>query len=60
MKIDFDALFLNVNKSFGAQERVQAGIGVDNLLNDKREFIFQSYKAQSDFFQFSSWRENQI
>lgn len=48
--VPFHSLNLNVNKSFGAQERVQAGIGVDNLLNDKREFIFQSYKAQDQIF----------
>lgn len=48
--VPFNSLNLNLNKSFGADERVQAGFGVENLLNQKREFVFQSYEAQDQIF----------
>ena len=48
--VPFHSVNLNVNKSFGTEERMQAGFGIDNLLNDKREFIFESYNAQDQIF----------
>jgi outer membrane receptor protein involved in Fe transport len=48
--VPFNSLNLNLNKTFGADERVQAGFGVENLLNQKREFVFQSYEAQDQIF----------
>jgi hypothetical protein len=48
--VPFNSLNLNVNKTFGADERIRASFGVQNLLNDKREFIFSSYGAQDQFF----------
>jgi len=48
--VPFNSLNLNVNKTFGADERIRTSLGVQNLLNDKREFIFSSYGAQDQFF----------
>ena len=48
--VPFNSLNLNINKTFGADERIRASFGVQNLLNDKREFIFSSYGAQDQFF----------
>lgn len=48
--VPFHSLNLNMNKSFGADERVKLNLGVQNLLNDKREFVFSSYGAQDQIF----------
>ncbi len=48
--VPFHSLNLNVNKSFGADERIQAGFGIQNLLNDKREQVFKAYEAQDQIF----------
>ncbi|WP_297338255.1 TonB-dependent receptor [Algoriphagus sp.] len=48
--VPFHSLNLNINKSFGADERIQANLGVENLLNDKREVVFSSYEAQDQIF----------
>lgn len=48
--VPFHSLNLNVNKTFGADERIQAGFGIQNILNSKREFVFQSFQAQDQIF----------
>lgn len=48
--VPFHSLNLNVNKTFGADERIQAGFGIQNILNDKRELVFQSHEAQDQIF----------
>ncbi len=48
--VPFNSLNLNINKTFGADERIRTSLGVQNLLNDKREYIFSSYGAQDQFF----------
>jgi hypothetical protein len=48
--VPFNSLNLNLNKSFGADERVKANLGVENILNDKRQIVFRSYEAQDQFF----------
>ena len=48
--VPFHSLNLNVNKTFGADERIQAGFGIQNLLNDKREQVFRAYEAQDQLF----------
>ena len=48
--VPFQSLNLNINKSFGADERIQAGFGIQNMLNDRRELVFQSYEAQDQIF----------
>lgn len=48
--VPFHSLNLNINKSFGADERVRTSLGVQNLLNDKREVVFSSFEAQDQIF----------
>lgn len=48
--VPFNSLNFNLNKSFGADERIQANFGVENILNDKRQIIYKSYEAQDQFF----------
>jgi hypothetical protein len=48
--VPFHALNFNLNKSFGADERIQANIGVENILNDKREVFFSSFEAPDQIF----------
>ncbi len=48
--VPFHALNLNLNKTFGADERVRVNFGVQNMLNDKREFVFRSFGAQNANF----------
>ncbi|WP_215225234.1 TonB-dependent receptor [Echinicola shivajiensis] len=48
--VPFHSLNLNVNKTFGADERFQTGIKVSNLLNQERKEVFKSYQAQDQIF----------
>lgn len=48
--VPFNSLNLNVNKTFGEDERVQAGFGVSNILNAKKEFVYKSYHAADQIF----------
>ncbi len=48
--VPFHSLNFNMNKSFGADERIKAGFGVQNILNSKRELVFQSFQAQDQIF----------
>lgn len=48
--VPFHALNFNLNKTFGADGRVQANVGVENLLNDKREVVFRSHETQDQIF----------
>ncbi|MBD8489652.1 TonB-dependent receptor [Echinicola sp. CAU 1574] len=48
--VPFHSLNLNVNKTFGADEKFQTGLKVSNLLNDKKEEVFRSYNAQDQIF----------
>lgn len=48
--VPFHSVNLNINKSFGTEERFQAGLNIQNLLNEKKEFIFESYEAQDQIF----------
>ncbi len=48
--VPFHSLNFNLNKSFGADERIQAGLGVQNILNQKREMVFKAYEAQDQIF----------
>src|SRR5690606_35119738 len=48
--VPFHSLNLNLNKSLGADERIQTGLGVQNILNQKREMVFSSYGAQDQIF----------
>ncbi|SEG48830.1 TonB-dependent receptor [Algoriphagus boritolerans] len=48
--VPFNSLNFNLNKSFGADERIQANFGVENILNDKRQIVYRSFEAQDQFF----------
>ncbi|GGF22571.1 TonB-dependent receptor [Echinicola rosea] len=48
--VPFHSLNLNINKSFGADDRFQTGLKVTNLLNDKKEEVFRSYNAADQIF----------
>jgi TonB-dependent receptor len=48
--VPFHSLNFNVNKAFGVDERIQAGLGIQNILNQKRETVFRSYGAQDETF----------
>ncbi len=47
----FHSLNFNANKAFGTNKRIQVGLKVSNILDDKKEKVFQSYKAQDQFYE---------
>lgn len=49
--VPFHSLNFSASGKFGYKNRMNLGIQVSNLLNDKRESIFRSYQAQQQFFQ---------
>lgn len=49
--IPFQSLNFNSSKKFGKDNRFQVGLKVSNLLNDKKEEVFKSYKASDQYFQ---------
>ena len=48
--VPFHSLNLNLNKSFGTNERIQTGINVSNILGQKRQEVFKSYNAEDQIF----------
>uniref|UniRef100_UPI0032169893 TonB-dependent receptor n=1 Tax=uncultured Draconibacterium sp. TaxID=1573823 RepID=UPI0032169893 len=48
--VPFNSLNFNATKVFGSENRFQIGLKVDNLLNDKKESVYQSYKATDQYF----------
>jgi hypothetical protein len=46
----FHSLNFNSNKSLGKNDRLQIGLKVENILNDKTEAVFKSFKADDQFF----------
>lgn len=46
----YHSLNFNSNKSLGSDNRFQIGVKVENLLNDTKESVFQSYKATDQYF----------
>ena len=49
--VPFHSLNLTASGKFGYKNRMNLALKVSNLLNDKREQIFSSYQANSEFFQ---------
>ena len=49
--VPFHSLNFSASGKFGYKNRMNLGVQVSNLLNDKRESIFRSYQAQQQFFQ---------
>lgn len=48
--VPFHAVNFNLNKTFGADERIQANFAVENILNQKREVVFEAFGAQNQIF----------
>lgn len=48
--VPFHGLNFNANKSFGKKKRILAGFRVENILNDKTESIYRSYKTENQYF----------
>jgi hypothetical protein len=48
--VPFHGLNLSASKVFGKDERTRLGFKASNLLGDRREQVFQSYNADSQFF----------
>ena len=46
----FHSLNFNANKKFGKDDRISAGIKITNLLNNKKEAVFQSFGASDQYF----------
>lgn len=43
--VPFHSLNMNIQKKFGSQKQYQLGFGIDNILDDDRELVTESYKA---------------
>ena len=48
--VPFNSLNININKTFGKKENMRLGIKASNILNDKKEMIFKSFQAESQYF----------
>jgi TonB-dependent receptor len=46
----FHNLNFNMNKTFGADEKMKLSVGISNILGDLREEFFQGYQAQEQVF----------
>lgn len=46
----FNSLNFNMNKSFGKNDKMQFGVKVENILNDKNEYIFRAYESADQYF----------
>ncbi|NBC82672.1 MAG: TonB-dependent receptor [Bacteroidetes bacterium] len=49
--VPFHSLNFNSNKKFGSDGRFKAGIKIENILGESKEWVFQSYKAEDQFFE---------
>lgn len=48
--VPFHAVNLSINKTFGQEERMKAGLNIQNLLNQSRQEVFRSYQAEDQIF----------
>ena len=48
--LPFNSLNLNANKVLGKAKRTRIGLKIENLLNDKKESIFKSFRVTDPFF----------
>ena len=48
--VPFHSLNFNLNKKFGKDQRMNVGLKITNLLNDKKEEVYKSYKAEDQYF----------
>lgn len=47
--LPFHSVNVNITKSFGEEKRLQLGLKIDNLLNQKKATVFQSYEAKDKY-----------
>ncbi|HKK40609.1 MAG TPA: TonB-dependent receptor [Cryomorphaceae bacterium] len=48
--VPFHSINFNANKQFGKDDRMNLGLNVNNILNDAREEVFQSFNAEDQIF----------
>lgn len=48
--VPFHALNLSINKTFGKNERMKAGLNIQNILNQSRQEVFRSFQAEDRIF----------
>lgn len=49
--VPFNSLNFNANKTLGKQGNMRLGLGINNLLGDKKESVFRSYGAKDQLFE---------
>lgn len=49
--VPFNSLNFNANKIIGARENMRLGIGITNILGNKRESVFRSFRAEDQLFE---------
>ncbi|PKP54276.1 MAG: hypothetical protein CVT92_00545 [Bacteroidetes bacterium HGW-Bacteroidetes-1] len=48
--LPFHSLNFNANKSFGKDNKMSVGVKIDNILDAKKESIFESFQASDQYF----------
>jgi hypothetical protein len=48
--LPFNSLNLNINKRFGKNNAMQIGFKADNILNAKKESVFNSFEADPQYY----------
>ncbi len=49
--VPFQSLNFNANKRLGVQDRLSIGIKIENILNDKKEVVAESYNTNDEIFE---------
>lgn len=49
--VPFNSLNFNANKTIGKRENMRLGLGISNLLGDKRESVFRSFGTEDQLFE---------
>ena len=49
--VPFNSLNFNANKTVGKTDQMRLGIGISNILGDKRESVFRSFEAKDQLFE---------
>lgn len=49
--VPFNSLNFNANKTLGQRKNMRLGVGVSNLLGDKKESVFKSFGAEDQLFE---------
>lgn len=49
--VPFNSLNFNANKIIGNRQNMRLGVGINNILGDKRESVFRSFGAEDQLFE---------